>query len=120
MLVKFSSNIPVSNWLKKQIEELLFIVQDVYNEKHGISEPNANLSLVHDILSKNIPKVKTKLKEITFYNKEPIGKAKTIIDKIENSIKAKFADQNITYITIEVWLMVLYFNGVTTTVNYIK
>ena len=58
MLVKFSSNIPVSNWLKKQIEELLFIVQDVYNEKHGISEPNANLSLVHDILSKNIPKVK--------------------------------------------------------------
>ena len=41
-----------------------------------------------------------KVKEITFYNKEPIGKAKTIIDKIENSIKAKFADQNITYITI--------------------
>ena len=86
--------------MRKEIETLFLAVQEIYSEKYKISEPSINLSLVHNILSKNIPNIQTKFEEIHCNNKKPHGIARKIINKIENLIKTQLANQNISFITI--------------------
>ena len=100
IIIKYRSDLPVSKWLRKEIETLFLAVQEIYSEKYKISEPSINLSLVHNILSKNIPNIQTKFEEIHCNNKKPHGIARKIINKIENLIKTQLANQNISFITI--------------------
>lgn len=92
--------IPISPWLKKEIEILFYNCLSFYNENEKISLPQNNLSVIHNILSKNILILNSKSKDLKFINRKPHGKAKSIVQKIEREVQDSLYNLNLSYILI--------------------